>query len=79
MTYTITIDNSPQALSFIEFVKNLDFVSITKTKKNSTKSNVVLNEQKELKKRFFKALKEADDIRAGKQEAIDLDELLNEL
>ncbi|WP_311325793.1 hypothetical protein [Capnocytophaga sputigena] len=79
MTYTITIDNSPQALSFIEFVKNLDFVSITKTKKNSTKSNVVLNEQKELKKRFFKALKEADDIRAGKKEAIDLDELLNEL
>ncbi|MFC2466739.1 MAG: hypothetical protein ACFNUV_02630 [Capnocytophaga endodontalis] len=79
MTYTITIDNSPQALSFIEFVKNLDFVSITKTKKNSTKSNVVLNEQKELKKRFFKALKEADDIRTGKKEAIDLDELLNEL
>ena len=79
MTYTITIDNSPQALSFIEFVKNLDFVSITKTKKNSTKSNVVLNEQKELKKCFFKALKEADDIRAGKKEAIDLDELLNEL
>ena len=79
MTYTITIDNSPQALSFIEFVKNLDFVSITKTKKNSTKSNVVLNEQKELKKRFFKALKEADDIRAGKKEAIELDELLNEL
>ena len=79
MTYTITIDNSPQALSFIEFVKNLDFVSITKTKKNSTKSNVVLNEQKELKKRFFKALKEANDIRAGKKEAIDLDELLNEL
>ena len=79
MTYTITIDNSPQALSFIEFVKNLDFVSITKTKKNSTKSNVVLNEQKELKKRFFKALKDADDIRAGKKEAIDLDELLNEL
>ena len=79
MTYTITIDNSPQALSFIEFVKNLDFVSITKTKKKSTKSNVVLNEQKELKKRFFKALKEADDIRAGKKEAIDLDELLNEL
>ncbi|WP_314276119.1 hypothetical protein [Capnocytophaga sputigena] len=79
MTYTITIDNSPQALSFIEFVKNLDFVSITKTKKNSTKSNVVLNEQKELKKRFFKALKEADDIRAGKIEAIDLEELLNEL
>ena len=79
MTYTITIDNSPQALSFIEFVKNLDFVSITKTKKNSTKSNVVLNEQKELKKRFFKALEEADDIRAGKKEAIDLDELLNEL
>ena len=79
MTYTITIDNSPQALSFIEFVKNLDFVSITKTKKNSTKSNVVLNEQKELKKRFFKALKEADDIRAGKKEAINLDELLNEL
>ncbi|ACU92481.1 MULTISPECIES: hypothetical protein [Capnocytophaga] len=79
MTYTITIDNSPQALSFIEFVKNLDFVSITKTKENSTKSNVVLNEQKELKKRFFKALKEADDIRAGKKEAIDLDELLNEL
>lgn len=79
MTYTITIDNSPQALSFIEFVKNLDFVSITKTKKNSTKSNVVLNEQKELKKRFFKGLKEADDIRTGKKEAIDLDELLNEL
>jgi len=79
MTYTITIDNSPQALSFIEFVKNLDFVLITKTKENSTKSNVVLNEQKELKKRFFKALKEADDIRAGKKEAIDLDELLNEL
>jgi len=79
MTYTIAIDNSPQALSFIEFVKNLDFVSITKTKKNSTKSNVVLNEQKELKKRFFKALKEADDIRTGKKEAIDLDELLNEL
>ena len=79
MTYTITIDNSPQALSFIEFVKNLDFVSITKTKKNSKKSNVVLNEQKELKKRFFKELKESDDIRAGKKEAIDLDELLNEL
>jgi len=79
MTYTIAIDNSPQALSFIEFVKNLDFVSITKTKGNSTKSNVVLNEQKELKKRFFKALKEADDIRTGKKEAIDLDELLNEL
>ena len=79
MTYTITIDNSPQALSFIEFVKNLDFVSITKTKKNSTKSNVVLNEQKELKKRFFKALKETEDIRTGKKEAIDLDELLNEL
>ena len=79
MTYTITIDNSPQALSFIEFVKNLDFVSINKTKENSTKSNVVLNEQKELKKRFFKALKEADDIRAGKKEAINLDELLNEL
>jgi hypothetical protein len=54
-------------------------VSITKTKENSTKSNVVLNEQKELKKRFLKALKEADDIRAGKKEAIDLDELLNEL
>ena len=79
MTYTITIDNSPQALSFIEFVKNLDFVSITNTKENSAKSNVLLNEQKELKKRFFKALKEADDIRAGKKEAIDLDELLNEL
>ena len=79
MTYTIAIDNSPQALSFIEFVKNLDFVSITKTKKNSTKSNVVLNEQKELKKRFFKALKETEDIRTGKKEAIDLDELLNEL
>lgn len=54
-------------------------MSITKTKENSTKSNVVLNEQKELKKRFFKVLKEADDIRAGKKEAIDLDELLNEL
>ena len=54
-------------------------MSITKTKENSTKSNVVLNEQKELKKRFFKALKEADDIHAGKKEAIDLDELLNEL
>ena len=54
-------------------------MSITKTKENSTKSNVVLNEQKELKKRFFKALKEADDIRAGKKEAIDLDELLNKL
>ena len=54
-------------------------MSITKTKENSAKSNVVLNEQKELKKRFFKALKEADDIRAGKKEAIDLDELLNEL
>lgn len=54
-------------------------MSITKTKENSTKSNVVLNEQKELKKRFFKALKEADDIRTGKKEAIDLDELLNEL
>ena len=79
MTYTITIDNSPQALSFIEFVKNLDFVSITKTTENSAKSNVVLNEQKELKKRFFKALKEAEDIRTGKKEAIDLDELLNEL
>ncbi len=59
--------------------KEILFVSITKTKENSTKSNVVLNEQKELKKRFFKALKEADDIRAGKKEAIDLDELLNEL
>ena len=54
-------------------------MSITKTKENSTKSNVVLNEQKELKKRFFKALKEAEDIRTGKKEAIDLDELLNEL
>ena len=54
-------------------------MSITKTKENSTKSNVVLNEQKELKKRFFKALKEADDIRAGKKEAIDLDELLDKL
>ena len=54
-------------------------MSITKTKENSTKSNVVLNEQKELKKRFFKGLKEADDIRTGKKEAIDLDELLNEL
>ena len=54
-------------------------MSITKTKENSTKSNIVLNEQKELKKRFFKALKEADDIRTGKKEAIDLDELLNEL
>ena len=54
-------------------------MSITKTKENSTKSNVVLNEQKELKKRFFKALKEAEDIRAGKKEAINLDELLNEL
>lgn len=52
---------------------------LLKLKKNSTKSNVVLNEQKELKKRFFKALKEADDIRTGKKEAIDLDELLNEL
>lgn len=52
---------------------------LLKLKKNSTKSNVVLNEQKELKKRFFKGLKEADDIRTGKKEAIDLDELLNEL
>ena len=56
MTYTITIDNSPQALSFIEFVKNLDFVSITKTKENSTKSNVVVNEQIVINKGFFKAL-----------------------
>ena len=54
-------------------------MSITKTKENSTKSNVVLNEQKRTTKTFFKALKEADDIRAGKKEAIDLDELLDEL
>ena len=39
-----------------------------------------LMNKKELKNVFFKAFKKkADDIRAGKKEAINLDELLNEL
>lgn len=34
MPYTITItDDSPQALNFVKYVKTLDFVKVTKTKK----------------------------------------------
>ena len=35
MPYTITITNdSPQALDFVKFIKNLDFVKVTKIKEN---------------------------------------------
>lgn len=94
MAYTITItNNSPQALAFIEYVKTLSFVKFTETKskekapaKAKAKAGLakpepaVLSKKEEaFKKKFLKALQEAEDIRAGKIKAGNLDDLLNEL
>ena len=94
MAYTITItSNSPQALAFLEYVKTLSFVKFTETKskekapaKAKAKAGLakpepaVLSKKEEaFKKKFLKALQEAEDIRAGKIKAGNLDDLLNEL
>ena len=94
MAYTITItNNSPQALAFVEYVKTLSFVKFTETKskekapaKAKAKAGLakpepaVLSKKEEaFKKKFLKALQEAEDIRAGKIKAGNLDDLLNEL
>ena len=94
MAYTITItSNSPQALAFVEYVKTLSFVKFTETKskekapaKAKAKAGLakpepaVLSKKEEaFKKKFLKALQEAEDIRAGKIKAGNLDDLLNEL
>lgn len=94
MAYTITItNNSPQALAFVEYVKTLSFVKFTETQskeKASAKAKAkaglakpepaVLSKKEEaFKKKFLKALQEAEDIRAGKIKAGNLDDLLNEL
>ena len=94
MAYTITItNNSPQALAFVEYVKTLSFVKFTETQskekasaKAKTKAGLakpepaVLSKKEEaFKKKFLKALQEAEDIRAGKIKAGNLDDLLNEL
>ena len=94
MAYTITItNNSPQALAFVEYVKTLSFVKFTETQskekapaKAKAKAGLakpepaVLSKKEEaFKKKFFKALQEAEDIRAGKIKAGNLDDLLNEL
>ena len=52
---------------------------LLKLKKIVQNQMLYVMNKKNSKNVFFKALKEADDIRAGKKEAIDLDELLNEL
>ena len=94
MAYTITItSNSPQALAFVEYVKTLSFVKFTETQskekapaKAKAKAGLakpepaVLSKKEEaFKKKFLKALQEAEDIRAGKIKAGNLDDLLNEL
>ena len=94
MAYTITItSNSPQALAFIEYLKTLSFVEFTETQskekapaKAKAKAGLakpepaVLSKKEEaFKKKFLKALQEAEDIRAGKIKAGNLDDLLNEL
>jgi len=94
MAYTITItNNSPQALAFVEYVKTLSFVKFTETQskekapaKAKAKAGLakpepaVLSKKEEaFKKKFLKALQEAEDIRAGKIKAGNLDDLLNEL
>jgi len=94
MAYTITItSNSPQALAFVEYLKTLSFVEFTEThpkEKDPTKAKAkaglakpepaVLSKKEEaFKKKFLKALQEAEDIRAGKIKAGNLDDLLNEL
>ena len=94
MAYTITItNNSPQALAFVEYVKTLSFVKFTETqskekapakakaKAGLAKPEPAVLSKKEVafKKKFLKALQEAEDIRAGKIKAGNLDDLLNEL
>ena len=93
-TITIT-SNSPQALAFVKEAEKLDFAIVTKTKETQPKEKapaktkvkaglvepkpIVLSKKEEALKKFFKALQEAEDIRAGKIKAGNLDDLLNEL
>ena len=95
MAYTITItSNSPQALAFVKEAEKLDFAVVTKIKVTKEKAPAkakakvglakpepaVLSKKEEaFKKKFLKALQEAEDIRAGKIKAGNLDDLLNEL
>lgn len=85
MSVTITLNNnSPQALAFVEFAKKLDFLKVTETKKTKTglakpEPRVYNAQQEKFRRKFVKALKQADEIRAGKIKAGNLDDLLNEL
>ena len=87
MPYTITIINdTPQALAYVEKAKKLDFVKVTKTKQLSNKktalaqpTRILTQKEKQFKKMLMQGLNEMKAIRAGKMKAGNLDDLLNEL
>ena len=87
MPYAITIINdTPQALAYVEKAKKLDFVKVTKTKQLSNKktalakpTRILTQKEKQFKKMLMQGLNEMKAIRAGKMKAGNLDDLLNEL
>ena len=84
MPYTITITNdSPQALDFVRFIKNLDFVKVTKTRevqKTAIEQPLQLTtKDKKSQKKISRGLKELEDFRAGKVELQELDDFLDEI
>ncbi len=57
MPYTITITNdSPQPLDFVRFIKNLDFVKVTKVKESNKKKTTLA------KSAFSKEVLEASKV-----------------
>ncbi|MEN2752979.1 hypothetical protein ABC973_01380 [Capnocytophaga sputigena] len=87
MPYTITVINdTPQALAYVEKAKKLNFVKVTKTKDISKKktalakpTRILTPKEEEFKKMLMQGLKELDDYRNGKIEFQDLDDFLNEI
>ena len=87
MPYTITVINdTPQALAYVEKAKKLNFVKVTKTKDISKKktalakpTRILTPKEEKFKKMLMQGLKELDDYRNGKIEFQDLDDFLNEI
>ena len=83
MEYIINIRAQGSKLNaFLNFIESLDFVEIFEVKKQNTETitseKAVIKEQKAFKKKLFDAMQEAEDVRAGKKEAIPFESCINE-
>ena len=77
MELTININTQqPKVDAFLNFIKSLDFIEITKIKSNEDRKHL---QQKKFKKKLFTALDELKDAREGKIKLGNLEDLLNEI